>query len=118
LSSPSSSRAFADYKNNAKTPIVKDGRWNRDALKQISAGSILGLVGGLAVSAFSKPLALLIGLLVFGVQFLETRGIHLIPRERIQSYFKNVNVRSAIQDNVAFKLAFGTTFALAGFAQF
>jgi hypothetical protein len=30
----------------------------------------IGLVGGLAVSVFSKPLALLIGLLIFGAQVL------------------------------------------------
>ena len=31
-------------------------------------GSFVGLIGGLAVSVFSKPLAVVIGLLVFGIQ--------------------------------------------------
>jgi len=31
-------------------------------------GSFAGLIGGLAVSVFSKPLAVVIGLLVFGIQ--------------------------------------------------
>lgn len=51
-------------------------------------------------------------------QFLESRGIHIIPYKRIQKAFKSINVRSTLQDNVAFKLAFGTTFALAAFAEF
>lgn len=38
--------------------------------RQVSAGSIIGLVSGLAVSTFSKPLTLLIGLLVLGAQVL------------------------------------------------
>lgn len=42
--SSSNSRTFADYKNNAKTPVIKkDGRFNARALRQVSAGSILGM---------------------------------------------------------------------------
>lgn len=75
-SSPSSSitstaaDSIRSYQSDAKTPVVKSGqgRLNPKAVKQISAGSICGVVGGLAVSAFSKPLAVLVGLLVFGVQ--------------------------------------------------
>lgn len=56
------------YTRDARTPVRSQGRWNPQALKQVSAGSILGLIGGLAVSVFSKPLAVVIGLLVFGIQ--------------------------------------------------
>jgi len=77
-----------------------------------------GVAAGLAVSVFSKPLTLLIGLLVLGVQAAESRGIHLVPYNRIQGYFKNTNIRSAIQDNVALKLSFGATFAMVGFLGF
>ncbi|KAL1615565.1 hypothetical protein SLS56_011772 [Neofusicoccum ribis] len=77
-----------------------------------------GLIGGLAVSTFSKPLALLVGLIILGTQFLESRGIHIVPYNRIQKYFKGIDVRSALQDNVAFKLSLGTTFTLAAFAEF
>jgi hypothetical protein len=106
-----------------------------------------GVLGGMAVSLFSKPLTLLIGLLIVGVQvcfvfsflpplnnlpltllsqlliltskqFAESQlGISLLPYGRLQRYFTNINLRSAMQDNVAFKLAFGATFALTGFAQ-
>lgn len=42
----------------------------------------------------------------------------MIPTDRLQKYFKNIDVRSAVQDNVAFKLSFGMTFALAAFLKF
>ncbi|KAH0281132.1 hypothetical protein KCU91_g523, partial [Aureobasidium melanogenum] len=44
-------------------------------------------------------------------------GISLIPYGRMQRYFTSIDLRSTMQDNVAFKLAFGATFALTGFAQ-
>ncbi|KAK7520919.1 uncharacterized protein IWZ02DRAFT_452233 [Phyllosticta citriasiana] len=116
--SPPSIPVLNEHTREARTPVWKDGRVNPAVWKQISSGSILGLLSGVAVGIFSKPLALLIGLLVFGVQFIESRGIHIVPYERMQRYAKNVDVRSAIRDNVAFKLSFGASFALAGFAEF
>ncbi|KAL2355750.1 hypothetical protein BJ546DRAFT_971627 [Cryomyces antarcticus] len=110
--------SFSQYQAQARTPVVKDGRLNANAVRQVSAGSIMGLVGGLAVSLFSKPLALLIGILVFGIQFAESRGIHMVPYKSMQKYFTSIDLRSAVQDNVAFKLSFGATFALAAFAEF
>lgn len=107
------------YARDARTPVVKEGgSWNAAALKQISAGSVIGLIGGLAVGVFSKPLAVILGLLLFGLQFVESRGIHVIPYSSLQSHIKSINLRSLVQDNVAFKLSLGITFALAGFAEF
>lgn len=66
--------SFSQYERDAKVPIVKKrGGLNPKAVKQFTTGSILGLVGGLAVSTFSKSLALLIGLMIFGVQVCYTR---------------------------------------------
>lgn len=87
------------------------------SVRQLSAGSIIGLVAGLAVSTFSKSLVLIIGLLVAGVQTAESYGIHLVPYKTIGRYVKGVDVRSAVQDNVAFKLSFGLMFALSAFAE-
>jgi len=65
--------SFSQYERDAKVPIVKKrGGLNPKAVKQLSTGSILGLMGGLAVSTFSKSLALLIGLMIFGVQVCYT----------------------------------------------
>jgi hypothetical protein len=51
-------------------------------------------------------------------QFVESRGIHVIPYSFLQRRFKSTNVKSLVRDNVAFKLSFGLTFALAAFAEF
>lgn len=90
----------------------------------------------MAVSTFSKPLTLLIGLFVVGVQvncpselplisevlthyqWASGHGINLLPFDRLQKYFKSVNLKSAMQDNMAFKLSFGMTFAMAAFMHF
>lgn len=78
----------------------------------------VGVIAGLAVATFSKTLALLIGLAIFGAQALESRGIHIIPYGRLQRYFSSMDLKSAVQDNAAFKLSFGATFALVGFLDF
>ena len=79
---------------------------------------IAGLIAGLGISTFSKPLTLLIGLLIAGVQTAESYGIHLIPYRSMQGYVKGIDLRSAVQDNVAFKISFGLMFALSAFAEF
>jgi len=105
------------YRQNARTPVLRNGRLNPGAVRQISSGSIIGLCSGLLVSTFSRSLALLIGLLVVGVQWASSYGISVIPYNRLQKYVTSIDLRSAVQDNVAFKLSFGTTFALAAFMQ-
>ncbi|PMD64756.1 uncharacterized protein K444DRAFT_554028, partial [Hyaloscypha bicolor E] len=103
------------YGRNAKTPVVQGGHLNPRAVTQISSGSIVGLCAGLLVSTFSRSLALILGLLVVGVQWASSYGIHIIPYNRLQKYVTSIDLRSAVQDNVAFKISFGTTFALAAF---
>jgi len=87
-------------------------------VRQISSGSIIGLCAGILVSTFSKSLALLIGLGVVGIQVLSSYGINIIPYSKVQKYVTSIDLRSAIQDNVAFKISFGSTFALAAFMKF
>ncbi|KAK4569876.1 hypothetical protein LTR86_002845 [Recurvomyces mirabilis] len=111
--------SFSQYQNDASTPVVSQGGMlNPRAVRQLSMGSILGFAAGMGVSLFSKPLALLIGLLIIGVQTAESYGIHLVPYQSLQKYVKGVDLRSAVQDNVALKLSFGTMFALSAFASF
>ena len=56
-------------------------------------------------------------LLNHGAQYLASMGIHVVPTKRLQRYAKGINVRSVLEDNVAFKASFGTTFLLAAFAK-
>jgi len=111
----------SSYSRTAKTPVLdrrSPGGLNPKAVRQVSSGSIIGLCAGLAVSTFSTSLAIILGLLIVGTQWASSYGINIIPTARLQRYFKNVDVRSAVQDNVAFKISFGMTFALAAFMKF
>jgi len=57
------------YTSEAQTPIItQSGSINPRAIRQVSMGSILGVVGGLGISVFSRPLAILIGLGIFFLQ--------------------------------------------------
>lgn len=52
-----------NYASEAQTPLItQSGAANPRAVRQVSMGSILGVIGGLGISVFSKPLAVLIGL--------------------------------------------------------
>lgn len=49
------------------------------------------------------------------MQYAASKGIHVVPYKRIQRYLKGVNVKRALEENIAFKVSFGLTFALAAF---
>lgn len=51
-------------------------------------------------------------------KYASSRGINILPYDRLQRYVNGIDLRSAIQDNMAFKISFGTTFALAAFMHF
>ncbi len=54
------------------------GSWEISAGAGADYGScVVGLLGGVAVSSFSKTLAMLFGLLVFGVQVSDGAFLHL-----------------------------------------
>ena len=137
-----------EIRTRRSTGTEESGRRVSGRVAEIRSGHV-GLVGGLAVSMFSRTLASLIGLLVCGVQvrfpppdidarrsrhrqgrrlicarlhsylkFAASRGYNIVPTSKIQRYVKSIDLRSAIQDNVAFKLSFGVTFMLAAFAEF
>lgn len=46
------------------------------------------------------------------------KGYNLVPVDRVQRYVQGIDLRSAINDNVAFKISFGLMFALASFGEF
>lgn len=59
----------SNYTTEAKTPVItQSGVMNPETVQQISMGSILGVIGGIGLSVFSRPLAILIGLGIFAVQ--------------------------------------------------
>lgn len=111
------------YTRDVHAPILTPSRRpNPATFRQLSLGSMLGLFGGLAVSAFSKPLTMLIGLLICAVYGLESRGVKIVSDGRLASWLGRKvdqlspgDARSAVLDNLAFKFAFGSAFALAAF---
>jgi len=88
-----------------------------DIIKQISSGTMLGVGTGLAVGMFSKTLVMLAILIAAGVAALEYVGIHAVPYTKVQRYLKALDIRSALQDKLLFKVSFGVSFALAGFGR-
>jgi hypothetical protein len=57
--------------------------------------------------------------MVVGVQYASSKlGINIIPYNRLQRYVGGIDLKSAVQDNVALKMSFGLTFAMAGFMSF
>ncbi|KAL5002828.1 hypothetical protein BDV10DRAFT_181047 [Aspergillus recurvatus] len=71
-------------------------------MRQVSMGSVLGLVVGVGLRAFSRVLVVLFGMAIIAVE----------------KYVKSVNLEKLVSRNVPFKVTFGATMALAAFAQF
>ncbi|OBT87114.1 hypothetical protein VE02_02267 [Pseudogymnoascus sp. 03VT05] len=114
-----SKRLFSETQQTAAHKPSKGNAFiSPSSVKQISSGSVFGLCAGLAVSTFSRPLALLLGLLVVGIQWAASYGIHVLPYGKLRRYVTNVDLKSALKSNVAFKLSFGMTFAMAAFMHF
>ncbi|KAK2605405.1 hypothetical protein N8I77_008242 [Diaporthe amygdali] len=91
---------------------------NPEVIRQLSGGSLAGFLAGLVVSVFSKTLVLLTGLAIVSVQVASRWGVDLLGLLRIRQRIESSRVLSALQKNPTFKLAFGTTFALAAFMHF
>lgn len=51
-------------------------------------------------------------------QYAASYGYNIIPVGRIQRYVKGIDLNRAVEENPAFKLSFGVTFALASMAKF
>ncbi|GAB1213158.1 hypothetical protein ATERTT37_002307 [Aspergillus terreus] len=87
-------------------------------MRQVSMGSVLGLVVGVGLRAFSRALVVLIGMGVVVIEWAASKGYNILPLHRMQKYVKGVDLQKAVSRNVPFKISFGATMALAAFAQF
>ena len=125
----------------SRTQGGKQNNTTAEIIRQLSLGSVVGVLGGAAVSTFSRVLAVLIGLGVVVVQvclvgimhefvcqaesgmltwrqYAASYGYNIVPTSRIQRYVKGIDLKRAVEENPAFKLSFGVTFALASMAKF
>ncbi|KAF7588034.1 hypothetical protein BBP40_006413 [Aspergillus hancockii] len=87
-------------------------------MRQVSLGSVLGLVVGVGLRAFSRVLVVLLGMGVVFVEWAAAKGYNVLPVNRLQKYVKSVDLQKAVSQNKPFKISFGVTMALAAFAQF
>ncbi|KAB8254680.1 hypothetical protein BDV32DRAFT_131960 [Aspergillus pseudonomiae] len=87
-------------------------------MRQVSLGSVLGLVVGVGLRAFSRVLVVLLGMGVVFIEWAAAKGYNVIPVNQLQGLVKGVNVQKAVSQHKPFKISFGATMALAAFAQF
>lgn len=87
-------------------------------MRQISLGSVLGLVAGVGLRAFSRTLAVVLGMGVVLVEWAASKGYNLLPLNWIQQSVSSVDVQRAVLDQMPLKVSFGVTMALAAFARF
>lgn len=115
----------------------KSSRWlTPRRMRQISLGSVLGLIAGVGLRAFSRTLAVVLGMGVVLVevfsfllslffsslltlfQWAASKGYNLLPLNWIQQSVSSVDVQRAVLDQMPLKVSFGVTMALAAFARF
>ncbi|PYH29794.1 uncharacterized protein BO87DRAFT_380252 [Aspergillus neoniger CBS 115656] len=87
-------------------------------MRQVSLGSVLGLVVGVGLRAFSRVLVVLLGIGIIAVEWAAARGYNLLPVNTVQKYFKRVDLQKTVSHHIPFKISFGATMGLAAFAQF
>ncbi|KAE8350940.1 hypothetical protein BDV28DRAFT_138165 [Aspergillus coremiiformis] len=105
-------------KQGATKPNSASGILTASNMRQVSLGSVLGLVVGVGLRAFSRVLVVLLGLGVVFVEWAAAKGYNVLPVGRLQRYVKGVNLQKAVSQHKAFKISFGATMALAAFGQF
>ncbi|KAL4870354.1 hypothetical protein BDV12DRAFT_60739 [Aspergillus spectabilis] len=105
-------------KQGTTTRTGGSGILTASTMRQVSLGSVLGLVVGVGLRAFSRVLVVLIGMGIVAVEWAASKGYNILPVHRLQKYVKSVNLENLTSRNVPFKLTFGTTMVLAAFAQF
>jgi len=86
-------------------------------MRQISLGSILGLLVGLGLRIFSRSVVFVIGVGVVLVEWAASKGYNILPVNRLQKYVKSVDLQRFMAEKMPFKTSFGATMAMAAFAQ-
>ncbi|KAJ5562600.1 hypothetical protein N7535_002953 [Penicillium sp. DV-2018c] len=97
---------------------VRNALLNPQTMRQVSLGSVLGLVAGVGLRAFSKVFVVILGMGVVLVEYAASKGYNILPLDRIQRYVKGVDLRRAMSQHRPFKISFGAMMAMAAFASF
>ncbi|KAJ5461628.1 uncharacterized protein N7458_003180 [Penicillium daleae] len=97
---------------------AKNALLTPDNMRQISLGSVLGLVAGVGLRAFSKVLVVVLGMGIVLVEWAASKGYNILPLNRLQKYVKNADLGRMVSEHRPFKISFGMMMAMAAFAQF
>ncbi|PGH32343.1 hypothetical protein GX50_04880 [[Emmonsia] crescens] len=111
------SHSSSPLSETASTLRSRSGISERTA-RQISLGSVLGLLAGLGLRIFSRALVFALGLTILGVEWAASKGYNIVPTHWLQKHVKSVNLRRLMTEKVPFKVSFGTMMMLSAFAQF
>ncbi|KAJ5199069.1 hypothetical protein N7491_000368 [Penicillium cf. griseofulvum] len=108
----------AESMGQKQSPRERTGLLNAETMRQVSLGSVLGLVAGVGLRAFSKALVVILGMGVVLVEYAASKGYNILPINRIQKYVKRVDLRRAMSEKRPFKMSFGVMMVMAAFANF
>ncbi|KAL2868213.1 uncharacterized protein BJX67DRAFT_65220 [Aspergillus lucknowensis] len=100
------------------TTTRESGILTASNMRQVSLGSVLGLVVGVGLRAFSRVLVVLFGMGIVAIEWAASKGYNVLPVRRLRKYVKSLNLEKAVARNVPFKISFGAAMVLAAFAQF
>ncbi|KAM5442248.1 hypothetical protein MferCBS31731_002622 [Microsporum ferrugineum] len=89
-----------------------------ETARQVSLGSALGVLAGLGLRIFSRTLAFSFGLAIIIIEWAASKGYDILPTSWLQRHITSVDFRKLTHENVPFKASFGTTLAMAAFAEF
>ncbi|KAG5287000.1 FUN14 superfamily domain-containing protein [Histoplasma ohiense] len=104
--------------SKAKRGIRSGGGINENTVRQLSLGSVLGLLAGFGLRIFSRALVFALGLTVLGVEWAASKGYNVVPTRWLRERVRSANLQRFLTENVPFKVSFGTMMMLAAFAQF
>ncbi|KAK2879275.1 hypothetical protein FQN49_001021 [Arthroderma sp. PD_2] len=115
--------SISDFTHQHGDPLMQQkgtsrGFLSADTARQISLGSALGVLAGLGLRIFSRTLAFSFGLAIIIIEWAASRGYDILPTSWLQRHIKSVDFRRLTRENVPFKASFGTTLAMAAFAEF
>ncbi|KAL1958988.1 hypothetical protein VTO42DRAFT_3229 [Malbranchea cinnamomea] len=119
LSSRSAQQSWSYQSSQSSTSqSASRGGLSASTVRQISLGSVLGLLAGLGLRIFSRPLAFMVGLAILVIEWAASKGYNIVPTQWLQRHMKSVDVRRAMTENIPFKASFGSTLILAAFMDF
>ncbi|KAI5928788.1 hypothetical protein F4810DRAFT_24725 [Camillea tinctor] len=94
-----------------------NGTLSPGMMRQLSGGSIAGLLTGVLVTAFSRTLVLILGISIVVVQIASRYGIDLMRQLKVKERLGYSRILAALEEDPVYKLSFGLFFTMSAFMQ-